>query len=430
MKFSIVSPVHVKALPFVERAYQSLCKQDYDNWEWILAPNGGAEVPKQIAEDKRVCVHPLADDDEEGFNRVGRIKHEACSFAAGDILVEFDPDDILTPDCLPELALAFQDEKVMFAYSNSAEFRWPTWESEAYSRYWGWEWRPFHWQEGSETHTLKEMIAWPISPHSLRRIEWAPNHVRAFRRTAYEEIGGHNAELKFGDDHELSIRFYLAYGEKAFAHIDRCLYLYRVHGENSCRVFNNLVQQQSWANYVNYTSLMAEMWAREKNLLLLDFGGAFNCPEGYQSVDIRSAADVVTDLENNWPFDDDSVGVARMQDFVEHLRDPIHLMNELYRVLAPGGWAFIRVPSTEGRGAFQDPTHVSFWNENSFAYYTQAALAKYLRPQYKGRFQEARPTFTYFPNNYCKEHEMPYVCADLIALKAPYDRRPPGEVLI
>lgn len=39
----------------------------------------------------------------------------------------------------------------------------------------------------------------------------------------------------------------------------------------------------------------------------------------------------------------------------------------------------IEVPSTDGRGAWQDPTHVSFWNENSFWYYTQSSKAKYIR---------------------------------------------------
>jgi hypothetical protein len=53
-------------------------------------------------------------------------------------------------------------------------------------------------------------------------------------------------------------------------------------------------------------------------------------------------------------------------------------MKELYRVLAPGGYALIQVPSTDGRGAFQDPTHVSFWNENSFLYYTNRDWAQYI----------------------------------------------------
>jgi hypothetical protein len=35
----------------------------------------------------------------------------------------------------------------------------------------------------------------------------------------------------------------------------------------------------------------------------------------------------------------------------------------------PGGTAEIVVPTTDGPGAFQDPTHVSFWNRRSFLYY-------------------------------------------------------------
>jgi hypothetical protein len=38
-------------------------------------------------------------------------------------------------------------------------------------------------------------------------------------------------------------------------------------------------------------------------------------------------------------------------------------------VLKPGGTAEITVPTTDGPGAFQDPTHVSFWNRRSFLYY-------------------------------------------------------------
>ena len=44
-------------------------------------------------------------------------------------------------------------------------------------------------------------------------------------------------------------------------------------------------------------------------------------------------------------------------------------MNELWRVLKPGAKADIAVPTTDGPGAWQDPTHVSFWNRRSFLYY-------------------------------------------------------------
>ena len=45
------------------------------------------------------------------------------------------------------------------------------------------------------------------------------------------------------------------------------------------------------------------------------------------------------------------------------------LIEEIYRVLKPGGLFTSMTPSTDGRGAFQDPTHVSFWNRNSWLYF-------------------------------------------------------------
>jgi hypothetical protein len=52
-------------------------------------------------------------------------------------------------------------------------------------------------------------------------------------------------------------------------------------------------------------------------------------------------------------------------DALGHMREPIHKMQELHRCLAPQGWLLSPPPNTDGRGAFQDPTHVSIW------YYTR-----------------------------------------------------------
>jgi SAM-dependent methyltransferase len=48
-------------------------------------------------------------------------------------------------------------------------------------------------------------------------------------------------------------------------------------------------------------------------------------------------------------------------------------MEEIWRVLKPGGIFESSTPSTDGRGAFQDPTHISFWNRNSWLYYSEKA---------------------------------------------------------
>ena len=78
---------------------------------------------------------------------------------------------------------------------------------------------------------------------------------------------------------------------------------------------------------------------------------------------------VLADLSGPYPWLDSSVDHIRAFDFIEHVWDKIHTMNEIHRVLKPGGTVEIVVPTTDGRGAFQDPTHVSYWNRNSFFYH-------------------------------------------------------------
>lgn len=78
---------------------------------------------------------------------------------------------------------------------------------------------------------------------------------------------------------------------------------------------------------------------------------------------------VRADLAGPWPWLDSTVDYIRAFDIIEHLADKIHTMNEIHRVLKPGGTVEIVVPTTDGRGAFQDPTHVSYWNRNSFFYH-------------------------------------------------------------
>jgi SAM-dependent methyltransferase len=95
-------------------------------------------------------------------------------------------------------------------------------------------------------------------------------------------------------------------------------------------------------------------------------------PEGFVGVDryAGKTVDIVHDLNKSFPFEDSTAVEVRCHDALEHLRDPIRTMNELWRICKNDALVDIKIPSTDGRGAFQDPTHVSFWNENSFLYYT------------------------------------------------------------
>lgn len=93
---------------------------------------------------------------------------------------------------------------------------------------------------------------------------------------------------------------------------------------------------------------------------------------GFINVDIVPPADLIANLNEPWPWEDSSIDGIVFHDGPEHLFDPIHTMNELWRVLKPGSQVEIVVPTTDGRGWAQDPTHKAFppFNRNSFFYYT------------------------------------------------------------
>lgn len=179
---------------------------------------------------------------------------------------------------------------------------------------------------------------------------------------------------------------------------------------------------------MEYPCIMTfESWAQSKGLPLIDLGGAFNCPPGYTSVDLQDA-DVNCDIRSGLPFDTSTVGVVRASDFLEHIphcvdsacihRTPfctVGMMNEIHRVLVPGGWFVSYTPSSDGRGAFQDPSHCSYWNPNSFWYYTQAEQRKYVR-NLTANFAAER-VWQEYPSKWHEEHHILYVGAQLRAVK-------------
>lgn len=74
-----------------------------------------------------------------------------------------------------------------------------------------------------------------------------------------------------------------------------------------------------------------------------------------------------------WPVKDNSVQAGRASHVLEHIpagADRINVMNEMHRVLVPGGTFEIIVPFMVGTWhAIADPTHVSFWCLESFHYF-------------------------------------------------------------
>jgi len=399
----------------LRETYQSLVAQTVDNWEWVVVENNGGRLPEDIHADPRVRVFS-----SNAPPTIGALKSEACRHARAPWLVELDSDDLLTPRALEHIGQAF-DQGAEFVFSNFAEFGEDFAPIPPFSAHYGWKSYEYEYRG----RKLNAMRAPAATAQNLRLVEWAPNHVRAFTRDCYLRMGGHNIERVVVDDHDLCVRMYLA-GVKMH-HVNKCLYLYRMHPHNTVKTHWQLIRQGTWDIYNRHYWAMAQKWADDNALSKLDLGGAYHVPEGYTPVDIQiGTRGIQCDLNRTWKIPSDSVGVLRAHDVFEHLKNPIHTMNEAYRVLAPGGFLMVHVPSSNGKGAFCDPTHVSFWNDLSFEYYTNRLYSKFI-PRYVGRFQKSRVQ-EWFPTPWHQENKVPYVEAHLIKLGKGY--RPYGEVLI
>nr|WP_242016820.1 glycosyltransferase [Trichocoleus sp. FACHB-46] len=138
------------------------------------------------------------------------------------------------------------------------------------------------------------------------------------------------------------------------------------------RLHQDIVDSCSYHNIAIFIlSKIGSMTRNQEEPLRLDLGCGVWKAEGFVGVDVSGGpeVDVIADLNRRFPFPDNSVDEIKAHDVIEHLKNNIHSMNEIWRVCKPYARVDVRVPSTDGRGAFQDPTHISFWNLNSFKYY-------------------------------------------------------------
>ncbi len=130
---------------------------------------------------------------------------------------------------------------------------------------------------------------------------------------------------------------------------------------------------------------------RMRNLIALDFHE--------QPVDskflTRVACDVVIE---SIPCGDSSVDAVSAFDFIEHIPRIayfdgkatfpfIMLMNEIYRILRPGGLFVAATPAVPRSGAFVDPTHVNFITMETVSYFANECHAKTLGYGFDGDFE-------------------------------------------
>ena len=219
------------------RTYESLKKQTYSNWEWVIvddSPEGDYktwEYLKEIAKyDYRVKPHRISPN--SGGN-VGEVKHRAGMLCNGTWLVELDHDDALASttfeDCLagikeyPDAGFVYTDCTELYEDGTFRQYGpidpngYGNWEENGFTwAYCHHEWVDVDGQRVLGTYSNE------INPKTIRYNMGMPNHTRIWRYDVYSEVKGHNRNVSVADDYELIVKTFLV---TKFLHIKKVLYL-------------------------------------------------------------------------------------------------------------------------------------------------------------------------------------------------------------
>jgi len=228
----------------IQRPYRSLLNQTYSNWEWVIVDDSGDEdaTYKQdllLLDDPR--VRRYRQDCRNGY--IGATKRYAAGLCTGEILVEVDHDDELTPDCLEKIVKTFkQHPECGFAYGDCAE----AYEGSNNSNWYGWDcgfgydvyYRVWVHEMNRWQNVLRNTI---INGITILHLAGLPNHPRAWTKECYHLLGGHREELLVADDYDMLVRSFLC---TKYACIPDLLYIqYRnENGDNSTFTRNQQIQ--------------------------------------------------------------------------------------------------------------------------------------------------------------------------------------------
>lgn len=202
-KISIIVPVYNPPINFLTEAIKSVINQSYTNWELCLADDNSPnkqiwETLKYFAKnDERIKITLRTEN-----GHISACSNSALELTTGDFVLLMDHDDLLTPNCLFEMAKHVncypQDD---FIYSDEDKID----------------------DEGEYSH-----------PHF--KPDWAPDnllsrnyigHVTMIKKSLIDKIGGFRIGFEGSQDYDI----YLRATEQAnhIGHIPKVLYHWRIH---------------------------------------------------------------------------------------------------------------------------------------------------------------------------------------------------------
>ncbi len=177
--------------------------------------------------------------------------------------------------------------------------------------------------------------------------------------------------------------------------------------------------------------------------LKLNLGCGTQTLKGWLNLDIMPGpgVDIVADLDQlaDNPLDiaDNSVVEFRLLHLIEHLANPLSMMEELHRVAAPNAKLIVATPHGSSDLAWADPTHLRPYFVKSFYYFAQP-IYTFADYGYRGDWQIEHVTLRVSksqleangPQKLLEriEHERNHVSEMVCSLRAIKPVRPMGDM--
>ena len=112
---SILTPVY-NCGSFIKLTIDSVLKQTYSNWEWIIIDDGSTDSTQELIQsvkDKRI---KYVYQDHQGFDHLTRTFNRALDMSKGDLIAMLDGDDYWTDDKLKVQVERFQSPDIILCY--------------------------------------------------------------------------------------------------------------------------------------------------------------------------------------------------------------------------------------------------------------------------------------------------------------------------
>lgn len=210
---SILIPVYNVSEKYLSECLESINKQTYTNWEICLVDDcSSKEETKQCIEKyKRILKDKLKVRYREENGHISVATNDALNIATGEFILLLDNDDILSRECLYEIAKEINKyPKVDLIYSNEDKLK----NNVRFYPYFKPKWN-----------------------RKILKIDNYISHVGVYRRSIAVEIGGFAKGLEGAQDWDFVLRY--TQRTNSVRHIPKFLYHWRVIESSTAMDINN-----------------------------------------------------------------------------------------------------------------------------------------------------------------------------------------------